>query len=107
MATRKKGIFPAFLWMKLLEVVQRHSVSDAAAERGGVQHGVGFVLTTDLSSHKSETWERNQSGKVRNRHTERSQKEKMRNTFFHIRYIVLCDHFGDIGFTDCVSGAKG
>lgn len=38
---------------------------------------------------------------------ERGQKEKMRNTFFHIRYIVLCDHFGDIGFTDCVIGAEG
>lgn len=37
-------------------------MSDAAAERGGIQHGVGFVLSTDLSSHKSETWERNQSG---------------------------------------------
>ena len=30
----------------------------------------------------------------------------MKNTFFHIRYIVLCDHFGDIGFTDCVIGME-
>lgn len=30
----------------------------------------------------------------------------MENTFFHIRYIVLCDHFRDIGFTDCVMGMK-
>lgn len=30
----------------------------------------------------------------------------MNNTFFHIRYIVLYDHFGDIGFTDCVIGME-
>lgn len=30
----------------------------------------------------------------------------MKNTFFHIRDIVLCDHFGDIGFTDCVLGGR-
>lgn len=32
--------------------------------------------------------------------------KKDENTFFHIRYIVLCDHFGDIGFTDCVIGME-
>lgn len=55
-------------------------------------------------------------GDVKNRHTERCMrevkqrsedlKEKMKNTFFHIRYIVLCDHFGDIGFIDCVIGME-
>lgn len=29
-----------------------------------------------------------------------------KNTFFHIRQIFLCDHFRDIGFTDCVIGTK-
>lgn len=28
------------------------------------------------------------------------------NTFFHIRQIVLCDHFRDIGCTDCMIGMK-
>lgn len=28
------------------------------------------------------------------------------NTFFHIRQILLCDHFRDIGFTHCVIGMK-
>lgn len=29
-----------------------------------------------------------------------------KNTFFHIRQIVLCDHFRDIGCKDCVIGMK-
>jgi len=51
-------------------------------------------------------------------HAERGMKEEMKiykkeikinmnkNTFFHIRNIVLCDHFGDIGFKDCVIGME-
>lgn len=38
-----------------------------------------------------------------------TKKEDLKNqndTFFHIRKIVLCEHFGDIGFTDCVIGME-
>lgn len=34
------------------------------------------------------------------------KEKKKKNTFFHIREIILCEHFGDIGFTDCVIGMK-